>query len=211
VSGPDPPSHRLKRDKRALRRVVLARRGELASGERSELSRRIARRALALPDVRRARTVMAFSSFGSEVDTGPLIEGLREAGIRVVLPRVEGPEVVAVAHEPGGPMAPASFGAQEPVGSDLVEPREVDLVIVPGVAFDRGGRRVGYGGGFYDRFLGRTRPGVPAVAVAFALQVVDEVPAGAFDRRVDAIVTEDEVIRCGFDGRGDGLNGESNP
>lgn len=69
-------------------------------------------------------------------------------------------------------------------------------MIVPGVAFDRRCTRVGYGGGFYDRLLGRTREDAPAVAIAFALQVVPEVPSGPIDRRVDALVTELEVIRC---------------
>jgi 5-formyltetrahydrofolate cyclo-ligase len=73
----------------------------------------------------------------------------------------------------------------------------LDLVVVPGVAFDRRGARVGYGGGFYDRLLPRLRAGVPPIAIAFALQIVPEVPEGGMDRRVDAIVTEDEVIRCG--------------
>jgi 5-formyltetrahydrofolate cyclo-ligase len=84
----------------------------------------------------------------------------------------------------------------EPSGGDVVAPEDVELVIVPGVAFDRRGGRVGYGRGFYDRFLDRTRPGVPAIAIGFAIQVVDAVPSGGMDRRVDAVVTEDEVIRC---------------
>jgi 5-formyltetrahydrofolate cyclo-ligase len=82
----------------------------------------------------------------------------------------------------------------EPAGADVVTVEDVDVVIVPGVAFDRRGGRVGYGGGFYDRLFSRA-PAVPTVAVAFAVQLVDEVPEGRSDRRVDAIVTEDEVIR----------------
>lgn len=191
----DRPSHHLRRDKRALRRRVIARRDELTERDRADRSRRITDRVLALPEVLEAETVMAFWSFGSEVETAALLDRLREAGTRVVLPRVEGRDVVAVAHAPGGPLAASSFGAMEPAGAEVVDPIEVDVVIVPGVAFDRLGRRVGYGRGFYDRFLGRTRPVVPAVAVAFAIQVVDEVPEGPRDRRVDAIVTEDEVIR----------------
>jgi 5-formyltetrahydrofolate cyclo-ligase len=207
VNG-DRPSNNLKRDKRTLRRRVIARRDELTEHDRADRSRRITDRVLALPEVLEADTVMAFWSFGSEVETAPLLDRLREAGSRVVLPRVEGRDVVAVAHAPGAPVAASSFGAMEPAGAEVVDPIEVDVVIVPGVAFDRLGRRVGYGGGFYDRFLGRTRPGVPAVAAAFALQVVAEVPEGPMDRRVDAIVTEDEVIRPGPPR---GLNGESNP
>ncbi len=139
---------------------------------------------------------MAFWSFGSEVETAPLIEGLHEAGVRVALPRVEGADVVAVAYAPGDAVAPSAFGAMEPSAGRVIDPLEVEAVIVPGVAFDRAGGRVGYGGGFYDRFLPRTRPGVPAIAVAFAIQIVEEVPGGGMDRRMDAIVTEDEVIRC---------------
>jgi 5-formyltetrahydrofolate cyclo-ligase len=191
------PSHRLKRAKRELRREVLARRDAMHPVERAERSRDIAARALGLPEIGDAGTVMAFWSFGSEVDTTPLIEGVLANRARLVLPRVEGTEVVAAAYASGDPVAASSFGAMEPTGGAVTAPLEVDVVVVPGVAFDRRGARVGYGGGFYDRFLPRTRAGVPAIAVAFALQVVGEVPEGILDRRVDAIVTEHEVIRCG--------------
>jgi 5-formyltetrahydrofolate cyclo-ligase len=191
-----PPAHRLKQAKRAVRREVIARRDHLPAGEREGLSRRIVERLFRMPEVREAGTAMAFWSFGSEVDTGPMIEGLVVAGVRVVLPRVAGDRIEAVAYRPGDPVRAAGFGAMEPTGAEVVAAEDVDVVIVPGVAFDRAGGRVGYGGGFYDRFLTRTRPGVPAIAIAFAVQVVDEVPRGGADRGVDAVVTEDEVIRC---------------
>ena len=194
MSG-DPP-HRLKQRKRTVRREVLERRDAMSPETRADASRRIADAALALPELRDAGTVMAFWSFGSEVDTAPLIEALHAADVRVVLPRVEGGDVVAIVYEPGDEVAAATFGAMEPTGATVVRPEEVDVVVTPGVAFDRRGRRVGYGGGFYDRFLPRTRRDVRAIAVAFATQVVDEdLPAGSFDRPVDAIVTESEVIR----------------
>ena len=85
----------------------------------------------------------------------------------------------------------------EPAAGRVLGPGQLDLVIVPGVAFDRDGNRVGYGGGFYDRLLPRLRPGVPAVGLAFGLQVVARVVSGGTDRRVHAIVTEDEVLRTG--------------
>jgi len=192
----DPPAHRLKQAKRAIRREVLARRDALAAGVRSERGALVAERVLGLPEVLGARTVMGFWSFGSEVETAPLLLRLHEAGTRVALPRIGDGDIVAVAHTPGDPVTPTPFGAMEPSGRDVVDPEDLDAVLVPGVAFDRRGARVGYGGGFYDRFLARTRPGVPAIAIGFALQVVEAVPEGRTDRRVDAIVTEDEVIRC---------------
>lgn len=189
------PAHRLKRSKRAIRREVLARRDLLDPRERSARSARIAERVLSLPETLAARVVMAFWSFGSEVETRPLIHGLHEIGARVVLPRIRQGEVSAVAYAPGDPVTPTRFGAMEPIG-DEVGPDGVDLVLVPGVAFDRFGARVGYGGGYYDRFLGRTRPDAPAIGIGFALQVLERVPEGGMDRRLDAVVTEDEVIRC---------------
>jgi 5-formyltetrahydrofolate cyclo-ligase len=190
------PSHVLKQRKRAIRREVIARRDALSPEVRADASARIAATVMELPEVVAARTVMAFWAFGSEVDTAPLIERLHAAERRVVLPRVEGGDVVAVVYLAGDEVAAAAFGAMQPTGAALVEPAEVDLVIVPGVAFDREGRRVGYGGGYYDRFLPRTRTDVPAIAIAFSQQVVDRpLPAASFDRRVDAIVTERGIVR----------------
>ena len=187
-------SHHLKARKRAVRRAAIERRELLSVQERFDKSERIVEGLLSLPEVGAAGTVMAFWSFGSEVETSALIERLHEAGKRVVLPRIAEGEIAAVAYAPGDPVTATSFGSMEPAGADVVTAEDVDVVIVPGVAFDRRGGRVGYGGGFYDRLFSRA-PAVPAVAVAFAVQLVDEVPQGRGDRRVDAIVTEDEVIR----------------
>lgn len=191
-----PPSHRLKQAKRALRREVLAARDALAEDDRVARGQAIVARFLGLPELAGARTVMVFWSFGSEVGTSPLIGRLVADGKIAAIPRIQDGEVAAVTYRPGDEVRPTTFGAFEPTGGRVLEVAEVDLVGVPGVAFDRAGRRVGYGGGFYDRLLARLREGVPAVALAFSLQLVPEVPAGPTDRRVDVIVTEDEVIRC---------------
>ncbi|HXF36758.1 MAG TPA: 5-formyltetrahydrofolate cyclo-ligase, partial [Actinomycetota bacterium] len=90
----------------------------------------------------------------------------------------------------------AAYGALEPAGGEVLSPQELDAVVVPGLAFDRRGYRVGYGGGFFDRFLPRTRPDAFRVGICFHLQLVEEVPHGAGDEPVDAVVTEREVIRC---------------
>ena len=187
-------SSELKRAKRQTRRAVLEVRDALAADVREERGGRVVERFLELPEVRRARTVLLFWTFGSEVPTGALIRRLHGRGVVVCLPRIEGAALAPVSYVPGDPTTPTSFGAEEPVGGASLDPSEIDVVAVPGVAFDRGGRRIGYGGGFYDRFL----RGLPAfrVAVVFGLQVVDEVlPAGHFDLPVHAIVTEDETIR----------------
>ena len=190
------PSHRLKRAKRALRREVLALRDALPQADRVERSRRIADRLLALPELAEVRTVMAFSSFGSEVDTAPILERVAERGARLALPRIQDGEIVPVTYRPGEPVTEAAFGALEPSEGDVLASTEVDVVVTPGVAFDRGGFRVGYGGGYYDRFFRGARVEMFRVAVGFAVQVVEEVPHGLGDLPMDALVTEDEVTRC---------------
>ena len=191
-------SAELKRAKRAVRAEVLARRDALDPVDRAAMGERIVERFLDLPELRRPRAVMAFWSFGSEVPMDPLISRLVEAGITVALPRVVDGDLEARTWRPGEPVTETHFGAREPEGGRVLDPTEIDVVATPGVAFDRAGGRVGYGGGFYDRFL----PLTPALraAVAFGVQLVDEpLPGGAFDLPVDAIVTETETIRCARD------------
>ena len=91
-------------------------------------------------------------------------------------------------------LVPGFMDIPEPTAScEPVDPQEVDLVLVPGVAFDRQGNRLGYGGGYYDRFLQQCA--APRVALAFATQLVDHVPTEPHDLRVHAVVTDEEVIR----------------
>lgn len=185
----------LKRAKRRVRNGVRGERDAVPNDVREKRSERVVERFLDLPEVRRARTVMLFSSFGSEVPTGSLIERLHARGLVVALPRIEGIALVPIPYAPGDPTTTTSFGAEEPAGGAPLDPSSIDVVGVPGVAFDRGGRRIGYGGGYYDRFL----RGLPAftVGLVFGLQVLDEdLPAGRFDLPVDAIVTEEETIRA---------------
>ena len=192
----DRPSHRLKQDKRALRRSVLAERDALSGTERAARSEVIVDRLLGLEEATGAGAVLAFWSFGSEVGTAPLLDRLRSRGTTVALPRTRDGDIVPVIWTPGSPMTETSFGSREPTDGRVLQARELDLIVVPGVAFDRSCHRVGYGGGFYDRLLARGRDGTAAVAIAFGMQVVEEVPTGPLDRPVDAIVTEDDVIRC---------------
>ena len=93
-------------------------------------------------------------------------------------------------------MVETAAGPPEPLERTRVPTSEIDVIVTPGVAFDRRGFRTGYGGGYYDRFFRRVPPGAFRVGVCFALQVVPEVPTGPSDQLVDAIVTEDEVLRC---------------
>jgi 5-formyltetrahydrofolate cyclo-ligase len=188
-------SGELKKAKRRIRHRVLASRDGLSPADRAAMGALVTERFLALPEVERAGAVMMFSSFGSEVPTRDLIDRLHAREVLVALPRISGHDLVPVTYASGDPMRTTAFGAEEPVGGEALATAALDVVAVPGVAFDALGGRIGYGGGYYDRFL----RGVPAfrVAVAFELQVLDEeLPGGHFDLEVDAIVTESATIRC---------------
>ena len=184
----------LKREKRRIRRAALEQRDALPLSVRDDWGEQIVGRFVDLPEVGAAKAMMVFSSFGSEVPTGPLVEGLRALGIVVALPRIEGSDLVAVPFAPGDPVRATTFGALEPVAPDVIDPSTLDVVGVPGVVFDRQGRRIGYGGGYYDRFLRRLH--AFTVGIAFGLQVIEgPLPNGNFDLPVRAIVTEQETIR----------------
>lgn len=191
-----PSSDRLKREKKTIRARVRAVRDALADEERERASAAIAERVLELRELQGVRTAMVFASFGTEVDTRPIVEGLDARRVRIVMPRVEGLDIATVVFRPGDPMTTAALGMPEPAGGDAVHPAEIEAVITPGLAFDRAGHRIGYGGGFYDRFFTSAREDLRKIAVCFSVQVLhEELPHGASDVPVDVIVTEREVLR----------------
>ncbi len=184
----------LKSEKRALRRRIVALRDALDAETLATRSKAVREHLFALEAYQAARTVHLFVPFRSELDTRPILEDLWGRGVRAVLPRVVPDNqldhcVVTSWDE----LEPGAWDIPEPVAAcPLVDPAEVQLICVPGVAFDRKGGRLGYGGGFYDRFL-ESCP-APRVALAFGLQIVGEVPREAHDLLVHRIVTEQEVI-----------------
>jgi 5-formyltetrahydrofolate cyclo-ligase len=190
-------SQDLKRAKRDIRRRVLAARDAIDATQRAADAEAVADRLLALAEVVRARSALAFWSFGSELPMQPLIGALDRRGVTVALPAIVEGDLEARVFRPGDPTTATPFGAREPADGRRLDPAELDVIVTPAVAYDRSGRRVGYGGGFYDRFLPRTRADAFRVGVGSAVQLLEEdLPAGAFDRRVDAIVTPDEIVRC---------------
>lgn len=190
----------LQDNKAEIRRDVIARRDALSPTERAAASATIRARLAEMEQVRHARTLLAFASFGSEVDLDPLLEDLIARGTGVFLPFVIGfspPDLgIARVKDLRADLVASRLGIREPDPARRRPGRvdRIDTVIAPGVAFDAAGRRIGYGSGFYDRLLPRLRPGTPVIAAAFALQVVTEVPETARDMRVDAVVTEQGTI-----------------
>lgn len=181
-------------EKTRLRQEILARRD--AEPERPRRSRAIVERILNLPEYEAASLVSAFVGVGTEVDTLPFIETALARGKRVAVPWVDGRVLHLFDLARAGDLAPAPFGLLEPPPdlradtSREVTPAEVDLFVVPGVAFDLDGGRLGHGRGYYDGMLARARAGVPFVAAAFDCQLVGRVPMSPRDVSVNMIATE---------------------
>lgn len=141
-------------------------------------------RVAALPEYDAADTVMAFVGFKGEPETDPLFARLAADGKRLLLPRIQDGEIYACDGE--GPVVVSSFGVSEPQGPAL-PPDIIGLLIVPGLAFTVGGDRLGYGGGFYDRFIPKVA--APNVGVCFAEQIVDVLPVEPHDVRVERVIS----------------------
>ena len=157
-------------------------------------------RLIELAVYRRARCVHTYVAWRDEVDNHALIRAMLAEGRRVAAPKVVLPHKRLEHYfiDTFDALGRGAFGILEPqIGKGAVPVSDLqafDLIIVPGVAFDRSGNRLGYGSGHYDRFL--TEVKVPKVALAFAAQVAPHLPAEVHDQRVDIVVTEDEIIFC---------------
>ncbi len=186
-------------EKKRVRNLVLARRGALTERERQEKSLHIEKQVLTLPEYEKAQTVMLFLNFRDEVETTALAEETLTRGKQLVLPRCapQGILIPALIRDLDQDIEPGTWGIREPrlQGLREADPWTIDLVIVPGAAFDGQGNRLGYGGGYYDRFFGRLRPEVLRVAIAFATQVLPEVPVDPHDQKMSILVTEEGVHR----------------
>lgn len=177
-------------DKRQLRRDIAARLAQAGAEELARADLSIYAALLALPQFAAAASVMCFASFRGEVNTWPLMEAILTEGKTLSLPRItehglmqaqQITDIAALTRQDYDIFAP-------PAESPLIEPARLDLVIVPGLAFDAAGWRLGRGGGYYDRFLAAT----PAykLALCYELQLLPELPHAPHDIRMDAVLTE---------------------
>ena len=183
--------------KAALRVRMRAARAAITPAERERLARAVEAHLFRMPEVGRARQVLLFYSFGSELPTSAMAERLLREGHRLLLPYLDDDGMEAALVEPGDPLVHTDYGPKEPGRRVAVDPSSVDLVLTPGLAFDRRGNRLGYGGGHYDRYLARLQPSARRIGIGFSIQVVPSLPAGPGDEPLDAVVTEDGPFECG--------------
>jgi len=184
-----------------IRKEVLQRRNSSTPDEILTGSRIIAGRLITLKDYLEAEIVMFYASSGSEVGTDEMIKTALKNNLRVAVPLVRPEDNTMRAiliRDPVRDLSPGFKGIREPVpGAEReLSVLDLDLVIVPGVAFDSSGNRIGMGKGYYDRFLKHLRQGTLKIALAFENQIVDSIPGDDNDIKMDMIITEDRVIYC---------------
>ena len=207
-----------------IRKRVLKLRTGLSTEEIQSKSTAIFERIYALRQYKEAATVLTYMDYKNEVMTGEFIRRCQHDGKRVALPKVvvegnvrdravadkasassipakaqTGPAyalAVYVINDIDKDTLPGYKGIMEPDSTvlKLLDPSEIDLAVIPGVAFDHGKNRIGYGAGYYDRFLYKLRSDCLKVSAAFGLQLVDAIPADRYDVPVDMVVTEELLI-----------------
>lgn len=186
-----------------LRQQTLALRNELDPALRREKSEQIAASLLTLPEIQQASTLFVYVNFRSEVETLPVIKRFLENNKQVTVPvtMVTEKKLLAVRiSQPDQDLKPGYCGIPEPAPrlwkTRSTNPASIDVVIVPGSVFDKRGGRLGYGGGYYDRFLSLNAPQAIRIALAYELQLVDRIHLKPHDQPMDRIITEDKIYFC---------------
>ena len=183
--------------KRQLRKKLLEKRNALSEEEVIKKSKFIIRKLLHLKEFKEAKTALLYVSKENEADTTKLIKKLlKENKKTIIVPRVKKGKNELELHKISSfnDLATGHYSVLEPIKSSLVSADKIELVIVPGIAFDKKGNRLGYGNGYYDVLLKKVLS--TTIALAYDFQVINHVPSDKLDVPLDIIITDKQVIRC---------------
>ena len=181
--------------KNHIKESILEKRNSLSKQEILEKSEKIEDKLFNLEHFRKSKTIMFFVSFNSEVDTRNMIKKSFQ-NKTVVVPKVAQHEIEPSIIIDIDNLIPAGkFGIFEPIEAMKIAYKNIDLVLVPGIAFDKTGHRIGYGFGYYDKFLKKV-PKAIKIGLCFDFQIVDKIPHEEHDVPVDFVVTEERVLEC---------------
>lgn len=187
-------------DKKVMRKEMLENRSKLTKKEIREKSNKIKEKLMKLEKFKEAQVIFSFISFGDEVDTHEIIKESLKLGKRVGVP-VTIPEgrklLVSELYDFDKELELGYYDILAPKEEYIreIHPKEIDVVLVPGVVFTPAGYRIGYGGGYYDRFFSKNKD-VYKIGLCFDMQIADEIPIDLYDIPVDIIITEDRIIDC---------------
>lgn len=188
-------------DKSRIREEILSKRRSLNEKELITMSREVQKRLFFLSGFQESRTVSLYVDFDNEVMTKDMIKDCINKGKRVVIPFIRSKDrsiILSEVKDIDKELKPSTFGILEPARGYLrpVPCSEIDMVVVPGVAFDAKGGRLGYGGGYYDRLLTNVNRTAHLIGLAFEFQILKEVPQQSHDIVLESIITEERVIKC---------------
>ena len=187
--------------KQNLKQQTYSIRKNLGKDEVMEKSSLVKKHLYALPEFQKAKNILFYASFNNEVDTGSMIkESLMQQGKKIIMPFVakNNPILQLSELKDFNELEPKTFGILEPKELYIREfsHEKLDVAIIPGMVFDHFGHRIGYGYGYYDRFLKQLKKTATKIGLAYDFQVVDKIQEEQHDIPVDFIVTESKIIKC---------------
>ena len=185
-----------KEEKKDLRKIILNKRNSIDNNTKEEMDREIFNKLINLDLYKEAKIIFIYLSFGSEIDTKPIIDRALEEGKEVYIPKVYkiNKEMRAIRLNTFEDLEKNSMGILEPKDDfNFIAKEKIDLIIVPGAVFDFKGNRIGYGGGYYDRFLSNIKDKRNKIVLAYNLQIVDNIEAEEHDIKVDYIITNSRI------------------
>ena len=174
-------------DKKELRRQIRDQKRAMTLEEIQSASQKLKELFLATEQYRGAKTIYGYLPYNQEVRTVPMLQQALADGKRVAVPKIYGDEMRFIYLTDLAQVAKGYAGIPEPVADDPVADDPTALVLMPGLAFDKEGHRIGYGGGYYDKFLAE-EPAHPTVALCYDFQIVKELPTEEFDIPVDLVL-----------------------
>ena len=186
--------------KKQLRSLILQERNKLSQHERLNAEQSVLAQLKEMPQFAEAKNVFCYVSFRSEIPTKQIIDYCLQQGKKVYIPVCveETKEMIIAELHADTELTISGYGLSEPsLSSIFFGDREMlDIALIPGAVFDKSGYRIGYGAGYYDKFFAHTKKCIDKAALAYSIQLVDQVPTDSHDIPVDCIVTENGVIQC---------------
>lgn len=186
-------------NKKELRKIMSEKRKHILTEDKKIYDKKIYDNLINSREYKNAKTIFVYVSYNDEVYTHDIIVKAIKDGKKVCVPKVISKQqgMCAIEIKALEDLKPGAYGILEPDStSEKIDESEIDLILLPGLAFDESGGRLGYGGGFYDRFLRKTRFDVQKIGLAYELQIVENVVIEDFDEKVEKIITNAKIIKA---------------
>lgn len=185
----------IKELKKEIRKSIIEKRNKIKNKDKTSMDKKIIESFKKEDSYKKARGIFIYIGFGSEINTKVIIEDALKKGKEVYVPKVKGKEMLLIKIDSLENLVTSSYGILEPIGdNNNFDVDKLDLLVMPGVAFDNSGNRIGYGGGYYDRFLEKNKTNAEKIVLAYEFQILNSINNEKHDVKVDKIITEERII-----------------